>query len=455
MARRPTSRDDPDDEDLDDDEDDEEAPPRRRRAPKERPHARPKSSRPRAPVKRWKSSADDEEEDDEESEAADAAGKKPPVFWRARDSLYFEPLVALAIVVLLVVGMYAYTQNWPPIYVVESDSMQHGPNDVLGVINTGDLVLAQKISNSSIVPYVVGWRTGYSTYGEFGDVLLYMPNGASTTPVIHRALLFLTWNGNGTWDAGDLAGLPCGTESNAVYSFPDMLNPCQFNDVTGTLDLFDIGWNPVNVSIDLSSSTLGDHSGYLTMGDNNFVKPCSGASCIGLTDPQEGISQLVEPGWVIGVARGMIPWFGAIKLALEGQSSMVPPQSWEFLGLTIVGLILLALGIHYLLRAEGVEDPRRKEEDEEAEEEREERRQRDEEDDDDRPSRSSRFLSALRPWRRADDEDGDEEAPAPRRSAKTASTTPLKGRRGRPRPHVKRSEKAKRRRPAADEDDDL
>jgi signal peptidase I len=454
MARRPTSRDDPDDEDLDDDEE-ETAPPPRRRHSKERPRSRAKTSRPRAPVKRWKGSSDDEAgDDDDDAEAAAGAEKKPPVFWRARDSLYFEPLVALAIVILLVVGMYAYTQNWPPIYVVESDSMQHGPNDVLGVINTGDLVLAQKISNSSIVPYVAGWKTGYSTYGEYGDVLLYMPNGASTTPVIHRALLFLSLNANGTWSASDLAGLPCGSESNAVYSFPDMLNPCQTSGVTGTLDLFNIGWNPVNVSISLSTSTLGAHSGYLTMGDNNFVKPCSGASCIGLTDPQEGISQLVEPGWIIGVARGMIPWFGAIKLALEGQASMVPPQSWEFLGLTVVGLLLLALGIHYLLRAEGVEDPRRKAEEEEAEDERDERDRED--DDDDRPTRSSRFLSALRPWRRAEDDvDGDDEAPAPRRTGKSTSPTPLKGRRGRPRPHVKRSEKPKRRRPASDDDDDL
>ncbi len=448
MSRRDS--DDPDEDPADDEEDDERPSPRRRSgrsASRSRPHPPPR----KGPVRRWRSSNEDDDEEDGDGPAPPP--RKPPVFWRARDSLYFEPLVALAIVVLLIVGMYAYTQNWPPVYVVESMSMQHGTNDIVGLINTGDLVLAQKIASGSIVPYVVGMRTGFSTYGEFGDVLLYLPNGQSTTPIIHRAILFLSWNTQGSYNASELAGLPCGSASNAVYATfasGSTVPSCATTDLTGTLDLYGIGWRSANVSIPLSPNLLGAHSGFLTMGDNNFADSDCSTSCIGLTDPQEGFSQLVEPGWIIGVARGMIPWVGAIKLALEGQASEVPTQSWQFLGLTITALILLAFGLHYLFRAEGIEDPRRKAEEEEAARERADRA--DAEDDGGPPSRARRFLRVLRPWREKDDT--EDEAPPIHRSPKVTTNDKLTARRGRPRPHVRRSEK-KRPRPPSDDDDEL
>ncbi|MGD0250107.1 MAG: S26 family signal peptidase, partial [Thermoplasmata archaeon] len=191
---RRSSRSEDDDPDEDEDEEEEEEPaPRRRRRPRVSPGSHS------TPVRRWHGSADDEDDEPEPPKASSrfraSSRERHPVYWRARDSLYFEPLVALAIIVVILVGLFAYTQNWPPVYVVESDSMQHGPNDNLGLINTGDLVLAQKIDTSAIVPYVAGIPTGYSTYGEYGDVLLYHPNGGGATPVIHRAIVFLSWNG--------------------------------------------------------------------------------------------------------------------------------------------------------------------------------------------------------------------------------------------------------------------
>jgi signal peptidase len=435
---------DPDEEpDIDEDEEEESE---RRRPSRRHRHRSGRSGRP-TPVRRWRSGREDEEE---EEHLPGVPGKKP-IFWRARDSLYFEPLIAVAIIVLILVGLFAYTQNWPPVYVVESDSMQHGSNDVLGLINTGDLVLAQKTSTSSIVPYFAGMQTGYSTYGEYGDVILYHPNGQAGTPVIHRALLYLDWNGTtGSYSAPELAGLPCGNPATAAYATPGTpATPgspanCGTTNLAGTLDLFRIGWMSVNVSLSLGTADLGDHSGFLTMGDKNFV--CSGpGDCIGLPD-QGGsspvaISSLVEPGWVIGVARGMIPWFGAVKLLLDGQASMVPPQSWEFLGLTIVGVILAAFGIHYALRAEGIETPLRKEEEEEE-------RAAEEEDEDEEEDRARRWLRALRPWHREEEEeDEEEEEVTPRRRTKSSSkSAPARGRRGRPRPQVRRSEKARKHR---------
>lgn len=450
MVRGKASRADPDDDPEPDDEEDEEEEERRPRRPPRR-HPPPRASRSRTqPVRGWRSGKD--EEDEEEEPPVRGRSGRAPVFWRARDSLYFEPLVALAIVVVLLVGLYAYTQNWPPVYVVESQSMQHGTSDVLGLINTGDLVLAQKISNSSIIPYVVGLPEGYSTYGEYGDVILYHPNGGSGTPVIHRAILFLVWDpASRSYSAPDLRGLPCGNATNAVYATPGTGGTpqnCATTGLTGTLDLYRIGWKSVTVSISLAAPALGEHSGFLTMGDNNFG--CSGlGGCVGDPDQSGGatasISSLVEPGWVVGVARGMIPWFGALKLLLSGQTGMVPPQTWQYLGLTIAGIILLAVGIHYALRAEGIETPLRKEEEEE------EREIEEEEEEEERGGRRG-WLRSLRPWHRSDDEEDEEERSSrSKRSPSSASSSHT--RQGRPRPHVKPSKKERRSR--QDEEDDL
>jgi len=435
--------------------------------PDESPQSRSARSRRRSvprhassrPVRRWDS--DSEGPDDAgELETEEGAEEGPrrrrwlrredhPVYWRARDSLYFEPLVAVAIIVLLIVGLFAYTQNWPPVYVVESDSMQHGDTDILGLINTGDLVLAQKIPWTQITPYVDGITSGYSTYGEFGDVVLYYANGQGGTPIIHRAILYLQWNPSVQgYNATELAGLPCGDEKGAVFNVTDpgsttpgpCSTPSDLENLKGTLTLYDIGWRQATFSLDLGSGVLGSHSGFVTMGDNNYNEGCTpGRTCVGEPDQNIGRSTLVEPGWIIGVARGMLPWFGSLKLLLEGNAGMVPPQSWQFLGLTVVGLILLAFGIHYALRAEGIEDPRRRAED-------------DEEDEDDRPpGRARRFLQGIRPWHREDDDEPDE--PPRRPVSRPAHRSSAPSRRGRPAPRVRRPKKAKPRDADRDPDD--
>lgn len=317
------------------------------------------------------------------------AGEPKPVYWRARDSLYFEPLVALAIVVLLLVGLFAFTHNWPPAYVVESVSMQHGTEDKVGLINAGDLVLAEKAPNSTIVPYVTGYQTDVKTYGEYGDVILYHPNGESRgTPIVHRAILFLEWNGTGKWyDAPDLRGLTCVANttvpSSGLYYATDNARSCRTVGLStsSSIQLYNVGWDDKRISLDLAiGGPLGEHSGYVTMGDNNPGPDQNGTS---------PLSSLVEPGWILGVARGMLPWYGAFKLLLEGNARNVSSVSWQFLGLSLIVALLAAFGIHYALRQEGIESPmrRREEEEEAAETEAEE---------EERPPH--RFLGSIRAW---------------------------------------------------------
>jgi signal peptidase len=367
---------------------------------------------------------------------------KRPVFFRARDALWFEPLVALMIIIVLLVGLFAYTHNWPPMYVVESSSMQHGTNDVVGLINTGDLVLAQQVPESSVVPYLVGAQTGYSTYGEYGDVLLYHPDGqVGPAPIVHRAIAFFVHNPNGSYDVPELSGLPCGHAANRVYA-TSTPSGCGTVGLRGNLSLYGVGWQSVTVNVTFAD--LGGHSGFLTMGDNN-INPGTRTG----DQDQPGLSSLVEPAWIVGVARGMVPWVGAVKLLLGGNASQVPSQSWQFLGLSIVALFLLGAGIHYALRAEGVEDERRKAlEEEEAANEAE------------HPSRRG----GLRGWlsRKDDGDDADEDLGEEDRLPPRKARRPgrLKGEGGRPRPLVRRGEsrRSKRHRQSprdSDRDSDL
>jgi len=105
-------------------------------------------------------------------------------------------IAALAVVVVIG-GVFAYSGTWPPMVVIESSSMQHA-NDrsFLGVIDTGDLTLVKKVGgDSEIVTYMQGARTGYQTYGTFGDVIIYSKNGHfELTPIIHRAIARIVYN---------------------------------------------------------------------------------------------------------------------------------------------------------------------------------------------------------------------------------------------------------------------
>jgi signal peptidase I len=410
--RRPELDDESEESDAEVDDDEPSGPPRARHP-----------SKHRGAPKAWSLEPSEKTEDAGEDE--DGPGwfhrSKRPVFFRARDAWWFEPLIALMIIIVLLVGLFAYTNNWPPMYVVESSSMQHGTNDAVGLINTGDLVLAQQVPTSSIVPYVVGAQTGYRTYGEFGDVLLYHPDGVvGPAPIVHRAIVYLEHNLNGTFNVPQLGGLPCGHAQDRVY-YVSTPSGCGTTGLRGNLTLFGVGWQ--SVSVNVTFADLGGHSGFLTMGDNN-INPGTRTG----DQDQPGLSSLVEPAWVVGVARGMVPWVGAVKLLLSGDATQVPPQSWQFLGLSIVALFLLGAGIHYALRAEGVEDERRKALEEEAAAE---------------PEPPSRW-KGLRGWLAHDEEPGadpeepDEERLPPRKPRKP-------GRRlaegGRPKPSVRRGER--------------
>src|SRR5438034_4572253 len=109
----------------------------------------------------------------------------PEHFWR---DLAKDAIIAGVIVAVFLGGLYVYAGVWPPLVVVESSSMSHSDAESkLGVIDTGDMIFQQSVSGrSAVVTYIEGRVTGYTTYGDYGDVIIFR-RATSATPIIHRA----------------------------------------------------------------------------------------------------------------------------------------------------------------------------------------------------------------------------------------------------------------------------
>ena len=156
--------------------------------------------------------------------------------------------IALALVIVAVVStvLYLYAGEWPPIVSVDGTSM-------LDHMHQGDLVLVQGLDRTTVNTYRASTETGYQTYGDYGDVIVYYPYGnTSYDMVIHRAIYWVN-ESEPLWPLGPPAP-----------------------------------W-----------------SGYMTMGDNNG----------GRLDQDTDIcrNQPVKPEWVHGVAKLSVPYIGYLR----------------------------------------------------------------------------------------------------------------------------------------------
>lgn len=208
--------------------------------------------------------------------------------------------------------------------------MQHSGTWTAGTINTGDIVFAKKTTDpsSQVVTYINGSSTGYSTYGEYGSVILYTASDGDV--IIHRAMFYLSWNG-----------------STPVVSGYDNQSWIKITDSYVILD--NIGYAHRNLVVDISG--MVGQSGYITVGDYNLgsapLSEFDGAlNAYRVADQNVGItSGPVKSTQIVGVAFGEIPWFGLIKLNIMrayGQwpyYSDVPQNSYLFLGLSVIAII--------------------------------------------------------------------------------------------------------------------
>lgn len=254
---------------------------------------------------------------------------------------WIKDIVVAAIIISLIMGaLYAYTGTWPPMVVVESESMQHSDDtSYIGVIDTGDIVLSKSTSSRhDIITYVTGRATGYRAYGDYGDVVIYRPYGLDTTPIIHRAVVYLVWNSTGhSYDAPELRHLEYGvdysTDSGGWSNIRDRITINNYGYAHRTVEI------PISLIIRYFDVTgRAPHSGYITAGDHNIAKGHG-------VDQPDICREPIKYEWIIGKAEGELPWFGIIKLMFSGTLSAhpAPANSWIMLIVSIALLIVVPM----------------------------------------------------------------------------------------------------------------
>lgn len=238
--------------------------------------------------------------------------------------------LAIGSVIIVFLLTFAYSGNWPPMVVIESGSMEHDNNPLysepryshIGTIDTGDLVVVKKAEKSDIVTYLEGKKTDYKKYGDYGDVIVYYKNGLETyegqpvTPVIHRAM----------------AWVEVIDKENETYYIPEIDTTFQ-----GKIQLAEIG-----LGGGASIQNL-QNSGYITKGDSTGNPHPDQLTHYDITG---AVVQPVDPDWVVGMAKGELPWFGLIKLRVTQPDNYyeAPPQCrtmlWTSMLIVLAGPVL-------------------------------------------------------------------------------------------------------------------
>ena len=233
-------------------------------------------------------------------------------------------LISVGIVGVILAALWGYTGQFPdsPMVVVTSGSMMHddSPFGKIGTIDPGDLVLVKKINDADNIKTrgeLGNPVTGHKTYSDYGDVIIYYPMGnKDRVPIIHRAICWVNLNRDGSYTI----------EEYEMYNVQ---------------------------SITISELHLSNYkprnSGFITKGDNNEYPD---------QIPNGGISeQPIKIEWIVGKARGELPWFGLIKLMFFGNgmgyegsdavkigNAVAPKDEWICLGLCLALIIGIPTG---------------------------------------------------------------------------------------------------------------
>ena len=169
----------------------------------------------------------------------------------ARDLLWI-----VAVVGGIALGLFLICGTWPAVVTIESESM-------VPHMNVGDLVVVvQKDRYGPFETWIDGNNSGKLKFQEYGDVIIYKPNGITTVhPIIHRAIQYI--------------------EPGSVTEMKGMK---------------------------LAINYTAPHSGYITWGDNNRF-PDQLASYPGL-----GQIEPVKDEWIVGKALFSVPLVGYLPL---------------------------------------------------------------------------------------------------------------------------------------------
>jgi len=249
----------------------------------------------------------------------------------ARDILWTVTVVGgIALTLYLICG------TWPAVVTIESGSMT--PH-----MNVGDLVIVVAPDRfGELQTWEQGNVSGYRKYEDYGDVIIYRPNGitdfwasigvlplSKQHPIIHRAMtwvdageplpLYLNiYRGNATPTAYAPLVISNTTISGYRALYPEHANP-PANLTPGTRDIpiripaervvLPSVFNTPGAGYILDTGTTTSHGGYISKGDNN---PASDQGYLSV--PGAGEIEPTEKEWVIGKALFTIPLVGLLPL---------------------------------------------------------------------------------------------------------------------------------------------
>jgi signal peptidase len=228
-----------------------------------------------------------------------------------------ELLWVAAVVAGIALALFLISGTWPAVVTIESESM-------VPHMNVGDLVFVVSADRfGELQTWEGGRASGFMKYGDYGDVLIYAPNGAGGSlipglgggvhPIIHRALA----------QTSDESPIPVyyyffrGMSSPKEYLAVRILNNAWILDDGTVVARIEDGMiipDAGNISPDqgyiLTSELVAEQGGYITKGDNN-VRSDQGSL---LSRTELGIIQPVRDEWVVGKALFAIPLLGYIPL---------------------------------------------------------------------------------------------------------------------------------------------
>ncbi len=186
--------------------------------------------------------------------------------------LFVKDIVTTVLAVMLLGGyLFAVSGIWPPMVAIESESMAPNMNvdDLVFLMENERFQPDEAQAGTGVVTAQTGTETGYSNYGNSGDVIVFNPDGNErATPIIHRAMFWVEEGEN--W---------C-----------EQANP----EYLGRL-------SPSN------ADCVADNAGFITKGDNN-------------NNYDQAATQAenpVKPEWIIGTAELRIPRLGWFRLQFQ------------------------------------------------------------------------------------------------------------------------------------------
>ena len=242
--------------------------------------------------------------------------------------------------VIIVVGaiaalLFAVSGTWPAVVTIESESM-------VPHMNVGDLVFVVQADRfGQLQSWTEVKETGYTKFGDYGDVIIYNPNGGTNSPIpfiggahpiIHRAMfnqstgpLVVFYNPQG------------GKFSPTEYEKISVKNPDEFNSLIKNSSL------DRNKGYQIAIENLSIHSGYITKGDNNQISD-EGSSLSHYVNL--GPIEPVKPEWIVGKALFTVPLVGYLPL------NIIP--------VAIIIILLILLHEWYLRKQENAKNPTNK-----------------------------------------------------------------------------------------------